>query len=119
MALTLQGKEAILVPLVILGLTLWCLSGCAARPFQEDGVTFVPTTREFINTHKATGLQYEPVALAYPTTKTVFILAQYEDDSVLKAHEKKHLIPDRDSPTGYCQHLTDGTTWIHKICQGE
>lgn len=115
--MTREGFEALVVPALVLVIVVWCLSGCAPETFTDGGVTFKPEPRAVVESLAPPGIYYRPDAVALRGSKTVF----YADDMImnpgLEAHELKHFRHDPASPTGYCEHLPDGKTWIHEVCQ--
>ena len=117
--MTGESFEALAVPVLVLAIAAWCLSGCAPDTFTKDGVIFRPVPRSVIVLLAPAGIEYRPDAVALRAAHPPTVL--YADDSLmfpaLETHELKHFRRDPDSPTGYCEHLPDGVTWIHDVCQ--
>ena len=104
-------KKSIL-PLILI------LAGCAPQTFIEQGVTFRPVPRQAINALTANvPHDYRADAIALRGPNVVW----YADDMLISRdlvnHEIKHFRRDPASPTGYCEHQSDGKTWIHEVCK--
>ena len=96
---------------------LLALSSCAPTVFQEQGVTFVPEPRSLVEAASPKGMAYRVDAVAIREANVVLVADDAVISQSLRRHELNHFKRDPDSPTGFCEHLPDGKTWINPICQ--
>lgn len=96
---------------------LICLSSCAPQVFQEQGVTFVPEPRSVVEAAAPKGMAYRVDAVAIRGANLVLVADDAVISQSLRRHELKHFRPDPESPTGFCEHLPDGRTWLNTACQ--
>lgn len=113
--------------LAILLLWLLGLAGCALPPPSKmftaktpDGliVEFVPMPQKVIEAMAPKNIAYRPYSVEpfRPQLVVWFRNDHFMSDAEIK-HALKHFRRDPLSHTGYCEHLSDGVTWVHPVCQ--